>query len=356
MSEPKSADEKWTTNQPKQRARGRSLFGPIILIAAGAIFLLTNLNIIPQPNWSYAFSFWPLLLIFIGLNILVVQAPSPGGTFLSLIVSLVAVGTFGYLLFAGPENDVMRSLGVSSPTALLQEEPFSVPAGSIQRADVEIDLGNQPAIITGLADSRNLIEGAIWTTSGLNLDVEGDEGAMSVKVGEESNFNWFRNPFGWLTEEGNQTWQFAVNERVPVDLRVNAGNGVVTADLGELSLSELQLDGANGALTATLPGGSYDGRIDGGNGTLRITLPEDGRQRLEIDGGNGSMSFYLQDGVDARIEFDQGNGNITVDQRFELVDGDRENGVYETAGYSGSGDGVEIELDTGNGSFRISEP
>jgi hypothetical protein len=355
MSEQKLVEEKWASSEVKQRPRGRSLFVPITLITAGVFFLLANLNLAPQPNWTYALSFWPLLLIFIGLDILVAQAPAPGGTFLSLLVSLAAVGVFGYLLFAGPDNATTRALGLNTVAAELQEIPFSVPIGSAQTAEIEIDLSNYATTITPLTDSPNLVDGAIRTRTGLALESETDNTQATVRMGEESG-GWSLNPAGWFTSEGNATWQIRVSDRLPTALRLNAGNSSVSADLATLNLTSLRLDAGNGRINTTLPGGVYEARIDGSNGLLQVTLPADGRQDFVIDGGNGSMTLLLPEGVAARIDYDRGNGGISVDQRFERIEGDEDEGVYETAGYSSTGDGIQIQIETGNGSLRIVQP
>jgi hypothetical protein len=355
MSEQKLVDEKWVGHKVKQRPRGRSLFAPIALIAAGTFFLLANVNLVPQPNWGYALSFWPLLLIFLGLDILVSQAPAPGGTFLSLLVSLAAVGVFGYLLFAGADNATTRALGVNSAAVDLQEIPFSVPAGSAESAEIEIDLSNYATTITPLTGGPAIVDGTIWTRSGLALDSETEGAQAIVRVGEESG-GWSFNPATWFAPQSDAGWQIRISDRLPVALRLNAGNGSVSADLAALNLTSLRLDGGNGRISAALPDGAYDGRIDGSNGSLQVTLPGDGRQDFTIDGGNGSMTLLLPEGVAARIDYDKGNGSITVDERFERIEGDGDKGAYETAGYSATGDGIHIQVDTGNGSLRIAQP
>ncbi len=356
MSDQKIVDQHWPDSQKMKPNRSRSLFAPIVLIAAGTFFLLANLGLVPEPNWQYAISFWPLLLVFIGLNILVVQARAPGGTVLSLLVSLLAVGAFGYLLFAGPENAAARSLGIPTTTVTGQQEPFLVPADGLESVEIELDLSNYPATVNGLTDSQALLEGSIWASSGLALDIESDGRQASVKLGEQSGFDAFFNPAAWFDETGDRSWRIGINQEVPIDLEVNGGNGASTVDLSNLTLTGLRLDSANGSMVAGLPDGDYDGRINSGNGTLRVTFPAAGRQDIEVDGGNGGLTFLLPEDTPARIEFDKGNGSISVDERFELISGDRDRGVYETDDYSESRDGLLIRVETGNGALRVTKP
>jgi len=91
-------DEREETEMGNARRGGRSLLWPLGLIALGVAFLLDNLNIVPPLDWAAAWRYWPLALIFTGLNIVVVQARRPLGTLLSLLVTAAALVTFGYLL------------------------------------------------------------------------------------------------------------------------------------------------------------------------------------------------------------------------------------------------------------------
>ncbi len=48
--------------------RPNSLFGPIVLIAIGLFFLLNQTNMLTDLYWLDVLRLWPLLLVFLGLN------------------------------------------------------------------------------------------------------------------------------------------------------------------------------------------------------------------------------------------------------------------------------------------------
>lgn len=50
--------------------KSRSTFGPIILIALGVLFLLSNFGLLPR-LWPLLAQWWPLILIVVGINMLV---------------------------------------------------------------------------------------------------------------------------------------------------------------------------------------------------------------------------------------------------------------------------------------------
>ena len=57
--------------QPRRRRGYRSLFWPVVLIAAGVLWLLSNLGIMTAENWSVLVQLWPILLIAAGLDMIV---------------------------------------------------------------------------------------------------------------------------------------------------------------------------------------------------------------------------------------------------------------------------------------------
>ena len=67
---------------------------PVILITAGVLLLLAALDKLPDLHWEAALQLWPLLLIFIGLDIIVRLVPHPFGTILSLVLALIVTGIF----------------------------------------------------------------------------------------------------------------------------------------------------------------------------------------------------------------------------------------------------------------------
>lgn len=337
---------------PEKRRASRSAFAPIVLIAAGIVFLLNNLGVVGVLDWPAALRFWPLALIFLGLNVLVVQLRPPAGTILSALVGLAAVAVFGTLLLRGAPDGVLRSLGVPDGPDL-KEETFALTPGAAETAGVTLHLSNYPSRIAA-GNGDHVVGGTIWTSTGVDMKPSGaGDDRVEVSVGELPG-GMVLNPLSWISapDEG-YTWEIDLTPDLPLDLHLDAGNGPVTADLAALTLASLRLDASNGRFTAGLPDGDYDVRMESGNGGVELALPAAGSQTVRLDGGNGRIEISLPQGVEARVEYDTGNGGLTVDGRFERVQGDRDEGVYETAGYSAGGEGVVLIIETGNGSVEI---
>lgn len=345
----KSLDEKPVPS----RRQSRSVFWPIVLIGGGVLLLLSNIGMVSGLNWAAAWRLWPLLLIFIGLDVIVQQVSPPTGTLLSGLVALAAVTVFGFALFTG---NTLWGSAVPERANELRIETFELPAAGVESAEITLDLGNPAAEVHPLQGNNNLIDGSIYTSGDLKFETDIDDGRAGVVVGED-NVSWFFNPELWFSDEPGQTWQFNLNTSIPTELRIDVGNGSTVAELGELSLTGLRVNGGNGSLRAVLPPGDYEAVIDSGNGSMRFSLPDSGQQTMNVESGNGSISLFLPTTMEARIEFDEGNGSINVDgSRYSLVSGDRENGVYETANYDTATDRITLEVDSGNGSVSILEP
>jgi lia operon protein LiaF len=59
--------------------RQGGLFGPVLLIGLGILFLLSNLGLLTLDIGSLIARFWPLILIAIGLDLLLGRRSGLGG-------------------------------------------------------------------------------------------------------------------------------------------------------------------------------------------------------------------------------------------------------------------------------------
>lgn len=341
-------------HEARQQKKGRSLFGPIFLIGLGVYFLLRNLGIVSEFNWGVAFQLWPLLLIFLGLNIIVQQVRRPFGTALSGLVGFAAVVVFGAILLFGVELPFLSRFDLQNSVEYRQET-VAVSASDVETAVVSLDLGSLGADVSGLESSQNVLEGTLSITGELDFRerMQGSEAIISLG---ESDFHllWWGD---WLTSTEQPPWQISLSRTVPLDLTVDVGSGQTDLELSSLLLSDLYVDYGSGAVDLQLPGGDYDIRLDGGSGKMVTVLPPNGRHELELDGGSGAIDLFLPPAMAARIELDSGSGRVSLDERFELVSGDDEDGIWETPNYdSGRDDSILIFIDGGSGAISIEQP
>ncbi len=356
-----SGDELKKQERTLSRKRhSASLFGPIVLISIGVYFLLYNLGMVGSLNWYAALQLWPLFLIFVGLNIIAGQFPSPWGSLLSVIVALAAVGLFGYVLLFGTSETVSQQLGLrATDQVTMQRDEIALTAENVETAVIDINFGSPSAQLTALeAGSSDLIKGFVTYGDDLSFESSVENGAASVTLDTRDNSGWFwLFPGTWSAAENDDQWLLGLNRSVPIDMRLDVGSGAVNLELQELLLQELVLDGGSGSLRASLPGGEYDVSYDAGSGSTFMLLPENGRHLIEVDGSSGSIVFVLPHNMAARVDVDGGSGSFTLPKaRFSQVSGDEKDGVWQTAGYENAANRVNLILDVSSGSVRIEEP
>lgn len=345
------------SGRPASR-RSESLFGPFILIGLGIYFLLDNLDVLPELNWGAALRLWPLLLIFWGLNIIVRQFSRPLGTFLSALVALLALATFGSVLLFSARLPFLERLG-GVEAADLQREHIAFPAEGVEAADVTLDFSFPSVELDALEDSGQLIEGDVTYLGQLAFEPGVSDGRAHVNLATTSSSN---GPFFWLNPSNwgdlsDSAWRLGLNPNVETNLVLNLASGSAQIDLSELMLSDLTIEGGSGSANVSLPGGDYDIVYDVASGSVVLTLPADGRHTVTIDGGSGSLNIILPAGMEARIEAEDGSGSFHVPDRLEQVSGERgsDEGVWETAGYEDAADRLDIFIDAGSGSVNVDE-
>lgn len=347
------------TKHGTRRRHNPSLFGPIVLIAIGAFFLLRNMGMVPEMGWNWAavWQLWPLWLIFLGINIIVRQAPHPLGALLSGMVGIAAVGLFGYVLFLGEDNPTLERFGISTDAADLKTEVISYVGNDVSKAVVDIDFGAPGATLQALNDSRDVINGRVTYFGDVNFNASDKDGEATITLStrDSAGWVWFLDPNNWGTMGDEARWELGLNPRVQTDLRLNVGAGAVDLQLAALTLSHLNVDGGAGSVTLTLPDGDYDVEYDASAGSTQLWLGESGRQNVDINGSAGSMTLYLPESMEARVEVNDGAGSFSIDRdRFTQVSGSKDDhGVWETAGYEDAPNRVDLFIDIGAGSVRI---
>ena len=336
-----------TVPQRRRSQQRPSLFVPLAAIAVGAYLLLENLGVaLPAPNWNAVLRLWPLLLIFGGLNMIVRQAPRPLGGLLNVATSIAFVSVLAYvLLFA--ERLPFAALGAGE-TVQVEDVAY---APDVTEADVAIHPGAPGAVITAGAAGSPLLAGQVSYAGDLLLDTEERGDRATVRL--DTRQRW---PFGGLASWDAKPWTLALAPEVLLDLELDAGSGMVNADLSGLTLETLVVDGGSGSVALVLPAGTYPASLDFGSGAAVVTFAAGSDLNVRIDSGSGSVALRIPAGTAAQITVDGGSGAFSPDSRFKLVDGDRDDGVWQTAGYDSAAARLEMTLDVGSGAVGVTTP
>ena len=311
------------------RPRNRpSIFWPLILVGAGTMLLLANLNILPWQSWGALWRFWPLLLVLLGLDVLIGRRSTAGAVFSTLLILILIGGIVAIGWFA---EDIPFLHGLLQP-AELRTERVTFPLEGLDSASIFIDWTSMPFEVAALGESVNLIEGTVTHRGELSFDarVHGSQARVRFDTGD-AGFEWWREAVGG---EVRPRCHVGLSPEIPMQIELDCGSGP-----GELDLSRLQID----ELT-----------LDCGSGPIDLELPSASSPNVTIDGGSGPLDITLPEGVGARVVLDSGSGPFLADQRFRLVGGEsRGDGIWETEGYGTAEHSVLMDIDQGSGPISI---
>jgi hypothetical protein len=313
---------------PRPRPSPPSLFWPLVLIGAGVVLLLSNLGYLPWQSWNVLWQLWPLVLVALGIDLLIGRRSMAGAIVSALLILLLIGAAVAVVFFA---QNIPALVEMTAPVAL-RTEHVEYPLAGVERASVTIDWTSAPGYLSALRDSPHLIEGDVAYRGRLVFDTSLRGSRANVKLDSHFSAPWF-GPFD-LGERAEERWDVRLSPKVPLDLTLDAGSGPCDLDLSGLQVSGLFLDSGSGPIDLTLPSGSTFGvRMDGGSGPVAIILPES---------------------VGARVVLDSGSGPFRPDERFRLVEGERNrDGVWETDNYRTAEHTLLMEIDQGSGPISI---
>jgi hypothetical protein len=328
-------DHQTVQTRPERRRRARNgIFWPLLLIAIGIAFLLSNLGLIESDIWSMIINLWPLLLIAGGLDGLIKREGLVGSALVIALGIIFLLSNFGYFalnpleiifrfwpifliaagfdLIIGRRSLIGGLIGVVIIVALLvgalliygirpgglavTGEQISQGLEGAAEATVILESGVGALRVEAMPQPDGLLQGRVDTGRGhdirQNFRMEGDRAVYELRqTGVQIAF-----PGG----STRQAWELQVNPDVPLDLEVDLGVGEARLNLSGVALNSLDVDLGVGEVELTLPDeGQYSARVDGAIGSLKVFVPEGLGVRLERDtglGGSNLPSGYNCDG------------------------------------------------------------
>lgn len=294
-----------------------SLVWPVILITAGALFLLSNLGVLDVNFWEL-WRLWPVLLILAGLEIILGRR-SALGNIIVLIITVLVIGAVVFMLISSPET-----LGASSSGEVTEIEE---PLDGVERADLRVAFAAGDLTIGPLADSASLIQGELDLATQREpvweIDRSGSRASMNL---EYERGNWASS---W--NQGD-SWELFLSPKVGLSLETDIGAGDARIDLTGLDIRELD--------------------VSAGAGRSTITLPEEGDFTAHVAGGVGELIVEIPEGMAARVQVRRGLGGVDILGRLDS----RGDGLYQTDDWETNDDRVDIEIEVGLGLIEIREP
>ena len=216
--------------------RGPILF-PLVLIVLGFLLLFSNLGYIQFDFWQFVQTWWPLILIILGLDVLIG----------SMRARRVKTQTLAFDLGAAPQADVAVNFGAGDLT-IGKAAPGKIVDGTFEG---EVRYDARP-------------DGRVW----LKLEP----------------FNWWGwNPRGYR-------WTVGLTDAVPLKLSLDGGAANANVDLTDLRLSELRLKTGASSTVVRLPraAGMTHVRINAGAASVKLLVPEGVGARIRSNMALGS--------------------------------------------------------------------
>ncbi len=303
----------------------RSFFWPVILVGAGVIWLLANLDIIPTENLWLLFRLWPVLIIVAGLDVIFARRLPLVGALLGLLVVAGVV----YILLSG------ASLGIETAPEV-RTESFVVEIGNTSSVNFDLNLSVQETSVHVLNDSANLVEANIGYVGEMDLTISGAE-QKQIKLEQTGFPAWV----SWILPEiqGEELfWDIGLSPEVPFSLDVDASTGDSEFDLANIQLENFRYDGSTGNSIIILPASieGYDVIIKGSTGSLDLVLPAESNLTIRLDGSTGKITLDVPENAAVQVKvLDGGTGDLQTPEHFEKVSGlsGRDEGIYQTPGF-----------------------
>lgn len=303
-----------------------NLFGGIILIFLGVVFILANLGFLQWNFFLTYFSFWPIFLIALGLLIMI-----RNNIWIQLVaLLLVLIVPLGYYLGVGPlyTFNGLDRLGIV--TGKVEEYSWSLEKNpTVTRAELslEYDVGHLTVgFLNNPAHLVNFEAKSFLGRPAFNVNQSRSKAELSIKQG------WSNFPYkpGALDNEHREECVVNLNKDVIWDLEFDTG-----ATKALFNLQELKFDRMD---------------VDSGVGDVRFVIGDMGiNAKVVVDAGVGNVTFVIPEKVGVRANIDTGIGKTNLAGRDWQQTGD----VYISSNYEQANTKIQLEIDQGVGNISI---
>lgn len=266
-----------------------SLVFPIILITVGALFLVHNWRPAFDPLpilWTY----WPLILIFIGVgkiwdSVQRSRNPSaPPGVSIGASVGAVAfVAVLVILLWHGRSFSHRHGFDSGSRHSMKIVEPQRAKSA---QARLEMSAGR----LTINGGGKNLLDADFTYSEQFEeprVDYSVSDGVGQLKVSQESHSVHFGR--------SQNDWNLHFNKDVPLELKIDMGAGQGDLHFRDVPLTRLDLNIGAGQMDVDFTGDrktDLTANIEGGVGQATISLPKNVGVIAHASGGIGSIDVH----------------------------------------------------------------
>jgi hypothetical protein len=286
-----------------------------VLIVIGGLFLYANW----RPGfdaWRVVGTYWPLILIFLGLgkiwdNTRAGGSPQRYSSGLSIGV-LAFVVVMVALLWHG--RSFSRAAGYSSE---MRHTWKTLELGGAKKVRAEIEMSAGELTIS--AGSANLMDAKFDGLDGAGeprVDYLQAGGEGELKISDDGTHSHVRYP-----RHEDTDWNLRFGAGAPLELKIDMGAGQGNLNLRGLPVTKLELNIGAGQVNADLTGERKEdlyADIEGGVGEAEIRLPRNVGVTVDASGGIGSIDTHGLKHEDGRYVNDaHGKGGATIHLKVE---------------------------------------
>lgn len=226
-----------------------------------------------------------------------------------------------------------QSVG-SNMTKKVLTENLLEPLNGTTTAKVDINSEDGNLTIDGLIDGGQVLASGTlqyFEKQGLPTRTLNSSNGLTTFTlkGAGSGKPWFRFP--WAACNEAHEWLIHLNPMVSFDIIAHSGGGNVKLNLTDMVVTRVSTDTGGGNIDVILPGKAAD---------LNIAAKT----------GAGNVTIQIAYDTEARIYAASGLGKVIMNSRFTKID----DKTYQSPGYDGAVNKVEITANTGAGNVIVS--
>ena len=253
----------------ESRISWRRVSRGLSFIGFGVFLFLSTQGLLHRGFWLDALSFWPVLLIALGLRVMFVRSRAPWAVLLSPVIIMATLGFVAWRGAEPPSSDWQRVQAFGNP----QVETWRLDA-RLALADLDVRAGQ---VAPGM-----LLQGRTSPSDlgSVRVSDRGDPARVYLR-----GRRWQTGGVHFLPGRRN-VWEVDVADDRPMTLRLNTAFVEGELALETIEVTRVDLDGAFNDLTLILGAPRTDTRVslEGAFNRLDLVVPEGTPVRVSTDG------------------------------------------------------------------------
>lgn len=308
------------------------LINGLVLVVLGAVLLMNTMGYLPWTVWDAAWSYWPVLLVGLGLQIALTRWRFPG-----LALAIVAI------LILGAMNPYTRSgsgrpwdwnrrgtPGLPSYRPTENAKEWSVPLkASVSRLELLLEAPSLDLEARGDSDLNSSRPGTVLSAQMSWDKIEPETDAAETRGGETLRATMRSRATEGV--DGKQFWQLALNPSLATSMSVSGGVTNLTLDMSSVFLESVN--------------------VASGISRLDLTLGLSGKEtRINVTGGFGNVTLYVPEAAGVKITL---TGVLALSNDFSKQGLTKSGGSWLTPDYENAATKVDLSMTCATGRVTL---